>query len=148
MSLNELLQTVYINDCNHYYSIFDSFINIISLRFQDSRQQAGNRENRVLHEHHRIIRGMVEAYWNYAAVDEDIISVRQRLNELDEGFISRGLASLNWNEAVAGLNSSLLNFQIPDAYESEAQARRAAVNYYNDAPAPAPAPAPAACSCC
>jgi hypothetical protein len=66
---------------------------------------------------------MIEAYWNYAIYDIRTIRVRQRLNQLDEGFISRELASLDWNEAVTGLNSSLLNFQIPEAYEDEAQER-------------------------
>ena len=117
MSLNDFLETLYINDYNHYNDILDSFIEIIRLRFEDSRQQARNRESDTLHEHHGIIRGMIEAYWNYAVND------RTRLNQLDEGFISRRLASLNWNEAVAGLNSSLLNFQIPRAYEREAQDR-------------------------
>ena len=118
MSLNDFLRTTNIN--NH---ILNLFIEIIRSRFIDSRQQARNRESRVLHDHHRIIRGMIEAYWNYAIYDIRTIRVRQRLNQLNEGFISRELASLDWNEAVTGLNSSLLNFQIPEAYEDEAQER-------------------------
>ena len=52
MSLNDFLRTTNIN--NH---ILNLFIEIIRSRFIDSRQQARNRESRVLHDHHRIIRG-------------------------------------------------------------------------------------------
>ena len=110
--------------------IIDLLYEIIRLRFLDSRMHA-HREDDNLHRHHRIIRGTVEAFWRYTERFhiEDRIRLRQRLNNIHPDFeqtvghdgqpefnefINARLAELNWHEALTGLNSSLLNFQLSD----------------------------------
>ena len=95
-----------------------SFIRIIELRFLDSRQRALDAgETNVFHNHHDIIIGMLEAFWT---LTRQRPNTRMWLNHIDFLEISRRVAESEWRYISRGLISSIMNYQLPEAFEGEA----------------------------
>lgn len=109
-SLNEFIRL------NNHPSdtLINAFIEIIRLRFLDSRdraRQAG--ENRLFHSHSNIIIGILEAFWT---LTETRKTTRLRLNEINFLEIDGTVANQqNWSDISVGLTSSVMNYQLPEA---------------------------------
>ena len=124
MSLNEFISDMgYPSDQQ-----ISDFINIIKLRFLDSRQHAiDDGETIVFRNHNDIIIGMLEAFWNLTERRPD---KRLRLNRINFLEISpeasyyrdeyNQLHAVHWEEISVGLTSSVMNYQLPDPQEGEA----------------------------
>ena len=115
-SLNEFI----IHNRNPSNNLINKFIDIIELRFLDSRQQAqrrrerhGGAETRVFHSHSDIIIGMLEAFWT---LTETRKNTRLWLNDIDFLDIDQTVADhRNWHDISVGLTSSVMNYQLPEA---------------------------------
>ena len=113
-SLNEFI----IHHNNPTDRLINNFINIIELRFLDSRQHAINDgETRVFHSHSDIIIGMLEAFWT---LTEPRRNTRRWLNDIDFLDIDDRVASNGWDDISVGLITSVMNYQLPDPEEGEA----------------------------
>tara|TARA_Y100000389_G_scaffold201516_1_gene244412 strand:- start:7493 stop:8248 length:756 start_codon:yes stop_codon:yes gene_type:complete len=109
-SLNE-----FIRHNNHpSNALINTFIEIIRLRFLDSRQRAREAgETRVFHSHSDIIIGMLEAFWT---LTETRKNTRLWLNEINFLDIDQTVANhRNWRDISVGLTSSVMNYQLPEA---------------------------------
>ena len=115
MSLNEFIRDMEYRPSN---GNINSFIRIIELRFLDSRQRALDAgETYVFHNHHDIIIGMLEAFWT---LTRQRTNARMWLNDIDFLEIDRRVASSEWRHISRGLISSIMNYQLPEAFEGQA----------------------------
>lgn len=109
-SLNEFIRL------NNHPSnaLINAFIEIIRLRFLDSRdwaRQAG--ENRFFHSHSNIIIGILEAFWTLTETRKTKRLLLNRINFLD---IDPSVAhQRDWRDISVGLTSSVMNYQLPEA---------------------------------
>ena len=121
MSLNEFIRNMESAPSDQE---INDFIRMIELRFLDSREralQAG--ENIIFHNHNDIIIGMLEAFWT---LTEPKPYARLWLNRIEFLDISVRVAhdvhgdAVHWEDISRGLISSIMNYQLPDAYPGQA----------------------------